>query len=130
MEQPVKVKDQYLRAHAPWPIPKCASFTMAKKAGGYWQAKYRWQAAGWSYEARWHERTPAARLVTWPSWRLDRVKAGKGFGPDAHARCEQSLVGGEWESTRRLRYCARRFEDGQASDQDVQWLLNAHYRSV
>lgn len=125
-----KVKvDQRLRAVAPFVIPKEATFSATQKAGGYRQFKYCWQDKGWSYEARYHEAIPGATLVKWPSWRLDRTKAGKGYGPTAHARIEQSLVAGHWLPTSQLRYYARLVQNGQATREQAAFLLAAHYRS-
>lgn len=130
MQKDRQTIDHYLRASAPWPIPATARFSLTQKAAGYWQAKYNWQKDDWHYEARWHEPTPNAQLVKWPSWRLDRVKPGQGFGSDAHARMEQSLVDQKWLPTKRLRYSARRLQAGCAGPQDRQLMLAAHYRSI
>lgn len=120
---------QRLRAVTPFTIPLDARFAVTEKAGGYQQAKFCWYDQGWSYEARWHEAVPGAKLVTWPTWRLDRVQAGKGYGTNAHARVEQSLVAGHWLPTKQLRYCARLLQDHQASREQAALLLAAHYVS-
>lgn len=121
--------DQRLRAVAPFMIPKAATFAATQKSSGYRQFKYCWQERGWSYEARYHEAIPSATLVKWPSWRLDRVKAGKGYGPTAHSRIEQSLVAGNWVTSSQLRYCARLVQNGQATREQAAFLLAAHYCS-
>lgn len=118
-----------LRAMAPFNIPRQATFATQQKAGGYWQAKYRWQDSGWTYEARFHQAVPGATLVTWPSWRLDRIKAGKGYGPTAHARVEESLVAGHWLASSQLRYCACLVQNNQANSEQAALLLAAHYCS-
>lgn len=121
--------EQRLRAMAPFNILQQAAFTIKQKVKGYRQFKYCWQDHGWTYEARFHEAVPGATLVTWPSWRLDRVKAGKGYGPPAHARVEQSLVAGHWLAANELRYCARLVQNKQANSEQAALLLAAHYYS-
>jgi hypothetical protein len=114
-----------LRQTAPWPIPAGARVSNQVKVG-YSQVQYTWQKQGWRYEARWHERTPHARLITRPSWRLDRVRPGKGYGPDAAPRLVQTLVGKQWLPIRQLRYCARRYNDGIATPAEIHLLQIAH----
>ena len=88
---------------APWPIPRHAAVQRQTK-NGYVQVKYTWVAAGWHYEARWHSRVPIAQIITYPSWQLNRVHPGKGYGKDAAPRIAQTLVGDQWIATSRIRY--------------------------
>lgn len=91
------------RSQAPWPIPRTATTTKEIK-NGYRQVKYTWNRGPWRYEARWHSQVPTAQFITYPSWRLDRVKPGRGYGPAATARIAQTWVAEKWLSTRRVRY--------------------------
>ncbi|MGM9892556.1 hypothetical protein [Limosilactobacillus sp.] len=113
------------RQGAPWPIPPTATGKVQMK-NGYHQVKYTWPAAGWRYEARWHERTPWARLITYPSWRLDRTRPGKGYGPDAAPRLTETWVGDHWLPVSRLRYAAARYNHGCATSTDIELLKAAH----
>lgn len=92
-----------LRMQAPWSIPQIAK-AISEEKNGYRQVKYTWVQGGWRYEARWHSRLPTARFITYPSWRLDRVRPGKGYGPAAAPRINQTWVAGKWLSTSRVRY--------------------------
>lgn len=91
------------RRLAPWPIPANA-ITQEITKNGYHQLKYTWTKKPWHYEARWHSRVPSAKFITYPSWRLDRVKPGQGFGPNAAPRITQTWVAGKWLPTRQVRY--------------------------
>lgn len=90
-----------MKAICPWCIPTDAKIKHEYKHG-YHQTKYLWTKNGWRYEARYHEPTPNAKLVKYPSWRLDRVKPGKGFGPDHASRLHQILVGKTWLNARKF----------------------------
>lgn len=114
-----------IRQMAPWPIPPDAQEQWQTKHG-YCQIKYSWRQAGWRYEARWHERIPKAQLITRPSWRLDRVRPGKGYGPHAQPRLAETRVGDRWLPLRRIRYAAARYNHGQATTADIQMLWAAH----
>lgn len=116
-----------LRTQAPWPIPAKAQSQVQDK-GRYFQVKYCWQAGDWHYIARWHQQTPAARLICYPSWRLDRVRPGMGYGPHAQPRLEETWVGNRWLPTRRIRYYAQRLNADQATPEEVQLLRAAHPR--
>lgn len=91
------------RQLAPWPIPASAATHEITK-NGYHQLKYTWINGTWHYEARWHSRLPSAKFITYPSWRLDRVKPGQGYGPNAASRITQTWVAGKWLPTRKVRY--------------------------
>ncbi|WP_283621981.1 prolyl-tRNA synthetase associated domain-containing protein [Limosilactobacillus avium] len=91
------------RKLAPWPIP-CHATAQRQAKNGYVQVKYTWVVAGWHYEARWHSRVPTAQIITYPSWQLDRIHPGKGYGKDAAPRRAQTLVGDHWLATSRVRY--------------------------
>lgn len=114
-----------LRQTAPWSIPLNAQQQLQIKHG-YHQVKYTWQQLGWRYEARWHERIPTAKLITRPSWRLDRVRPGMGYGPHAKPRLAETRVGDRWLSLRRIRYAATRYYHGQATKEDIRLLKAAH----
>lgn len=96
-------ESEELRAQAPWVIPPAAK-VISKTKNGYRQVKFTWEKGGWHYEARWHSRLPAARFITYPSWRLDRVRPGKGYGPAAAPRINQTWVAGKWLPASRVRY--------------------------
>lgn len=115
----------FIRQTAPWPIPPDARQQLQIKHG-YRQVKYTWQQAGWHYEARWHERTPAAKLITWPSWRLDRVRPGMGYGPHAQPRLAETRVGVRWLPLRRVRFAAACYNHGHATISDIRLLRAAH----
>lgn len=91
---------------APWSIPAGAAVQRQNKAG-YLQVTYTWTAGSWRYEARWHERVPSARLITYPSWRLDRTRPGNGYGPHAAPRLAQTWTGHQWLPQRQVRYLIR-----------------------
>ncbi|MGN1283386.1 MAG: hypothetical protein ACI4UB_06185 [Limosilactobacillus sp.] len=114
-----------LQNTAPWPIPDNAVCQSQVKAG-YRQVKYTWRDAEWRYEARWHERTPTAQLITYPSWRLDRVRPGKGYGPLAAPRLEETRAGDHWLSVSRVRYAAARYHHGDALPADIAILRATH----
>lgn len=110
---------------APWLIPPDAQQQLQIKHG-YHQVKYTWRQDGWCYEARWHERIPTAKLITWPSWRLDRIRPGIGYGPHAQPRLAETRVGNCWLPLRRVRYAAARYNHGQATVEDIRLLKAAH----
>ncbi|WP_267201574.1 hypothetical protein [Limosilactobacillus kribbianus] len=114
-----------LRQTAPWPIPIEAQASSQVKVG-YHQVKYDWQTENWHYEARWHEQVPGAKLITRPSWHLERVRPGKGYGSTAAPRITQTLVGKSWLPTRQVRYWARRYNDGVATEREIYLLRLAH----
>ena len=113
------------RQTTPWPIPPDAQQQFQIKHGDH-QVKYTWRQAGWRYEARWHERIPKAKLITWPSWRLDRIRPGIGYGPHAQPRLAETRVGDCWLPLRRVRYAAVRYNHGQATAKDIHLLKAAH----
>lgn len=117
-----------LQKDAPWPIPMTAQQTIDERQG-YQQVSFHWQANGWLYTARWHQPLPTATLITYPSWQLSRIYPGKGFGPDAHHRQEESRVGDQWLPTSQVRYCARCLQDRTATSEQVNILKQAHIPS-
>lgn len=116
-----------IRKKAPWIIPEDAQITYEKKQG-YQQIKFIWQAQQWRYEARFHNKTPLARLIKYPSWRLDRTRPGKGFGPDHAPRIEETLVGTNWLKSSYVRFCARQVSHNVATDKQIQIIKLAHFR--
>lgn len=116
-----------IRAKAPWPIPLSAR--EQKQDKGYRQYKFSWQKNGWRYEARYHSVTPLAEIISYPSWRLDRVCPGQGFGPDHRRRLSQSRVGQHWLATSYLRFCARQVIKHQASQKQIEIVKKAHFKS-
>lgn len=115
------------RQLAPWPIPAAAQVQFQNKQG-YRQVKYTWQDRGWHYLVRWHEPVPAARLITYPSWQFERIRPGKGFGPAAAPRLDQTLVGRQWLPTRKVRYCAWCLNHSCATPGQVEILKAAHVK--
>ena len=113
---------------APWAIPSNAQFSEDHRVG-YRQISFHWEDAGWQYNARWHQQLPTATLITYPSWQLSRVLPGKGFGPAAHQRREEVLVGDQWLPMRQIRYCALRLAKGVATSQELMVLKRAHVRA-
>lgn len=125
-----KVKEiAKLRSYAPWPIPKTAKAEIEEKAEGYLQVKFSWTKDSWRYEARYHEKTPQAKLITYPSWRLDRIRPGKGYGPDHAPRISQTRVSQKWLSTSYVRYCARQLNHGLASQSQIKIIKLAHVKA-
>lgn len=118
-----------LRSHSPWPIPEGSKTQIEQKPEGYWQVKFSWVKNSWRYEARYHEKTPKAKLITYPSWRLDRIRPGKGYGPDHAPRISQTRVGDQWLSTSYVRYCARQLNHGLASNRQTEIIKLAHVRA-
>lgn len=115
-----------VRASAPWPIPE-GTRRLNEEKDHYRQIKYVWQEDGWRYEARWHSSIPGARIVTYPSWRLDRVKPGKGFGEDHAEKICQTRVGDRWLPTSEVRYAAKHVNSGIASIDEVNLIRQAHW---
>lgn len=112
---------------APWKIPASANVSVQEK-NGYSQVKFKWEEKGWHYTARWHERVPGATLVKWPSWQLERVYPGKGFGKDAHQRLEEVRAGDSWQPVSSLSKAAWRLSHGQGSSGDQKLILATHFR--
>lgn len=123
-----KMKREEIRLMAPWPIPRNAHCILEKKQE-YWQYKFTWRRAGWRYEARLHSKTPGARLITYPSWRLDRIRPGKGFGPDHAPRLSEIKVGQRWLDADYVRYCARQVSRQLASKKQIEVIEQAHVRA-
>ncbi|MGM9883048.1 MAG: hypothetical protein ACI31K_02605 [Limosilactobacillus reuteri] len=119
----------HLRNNAPWPIPQNADHQVQLK-NGYHQVKYTWEKDDWRYEARWHERTPNAQLITYPSWRLDCVRPGKGYGPTATPRLAETWAGDHWVSVSRVRYAAARYHHGCATPADINLLKATHPAAI
>lgn len=117
-----------IRRQAPWPIPPQAKSAFESKQG-YQQIKFSWQAQDWRYEARYHQPIPSAKLIRYPSWRLDRVQPGKGFGPDHRLRREEILAGQKWVPARAIHYAAACLDRGTASAKQVKLLQISHFRS-
>lgn len=117
-----------IRQTAPWPVPSNAQITLEQKQG-YQQLKYVWHKDSWRYEARFHNKTPNAQLITYPSWRLDRIHSGKGFGPNHAPRIEESLVGTKWVKTRLIRYCAYQINHGKANKKQIEIMKKAHFKA-
>lgn len=116
-----------VRASAPWPIPE-GTKRINEEKDHYRQIKYVWHDGDWRYEARWHTPVPGARIVDYPSWRLDRLKAGKGFGADHAPRVSETRVGDHWVPTRKVRYAAKHVQNGIASIEEVNMIRQAHWR--
>lgn len=95
----------------------------------YRQYKFTWQNKGWRYEARYHHVTPLAEIISYPSWRLDRIRPGKGFGPDHRPRLAQSKIGNRWLPSSYLRFCAREVIKHHASREQVKIIKEAHFKS-
>lgn len=106
---------------APWKIPASANVSVQEK-NGYSQVKFKWEEKGW------HERVPGATLVKWPSWQLERVYPGKGFGKDAHQRLEEVRAGDSWQPVSSLSKAAWRLSHGQGSSGDQKLILATHFR--
>lgn len=115
-----------MKASAPWPIP-AESKRINEEKDHYRQIKYVWHRDGWRYEARWHTSVPVATIVTYPSWRLDRVKPGKGYGEDHAPRVSETLVGDHWLPTKEVRYAASQVNSGIASIEAVNIIRQAHW---
>lgn len=114
------------RYDAPWPIPATAQRVIDHRQG-YQQVRYCWHRDGWYYQARWHFKLPKATLINQPSWQLSRTRPGQGFGSDAHPKSEETLVGDHWLPTSQVRYAARCYNKGQASNQQTKLLQQAHF---
>lgn len=122
----IMINPRQLMSSAPWSIPDDCQINKEQK-DGYLQIKFIWQKDGWNYEARWHEKTPLAKIITWPSWRLDRIKPGKGYGPNHAHRISQTKVGKKWLPTSKIRYAAFLVNHGQASEEQIRILKKAHF---
>lgn len=119
---------QKLINSAPWPIPPEAKIRQESKKG-YWQMKFTWRQHGWRYEARFHNKTPQAKIITYPSWRLDRIHPGKGYGPNHAVKIEEARVGKKWLKISFVRYCAWRVNRGLASQKEIAVIKQAHVRA-
>lgn len=117
-----------IKSQAPWPIPVQAQEKIEHKQG-YRQIKFVWQAHGWRYEARFHQPIPGAQLIRYPSWRLDRVQPGKGFGPDHRLRQVEILAGKKWVPAKLVHYAAACLDQGQVSAEQIQLLQAAHFQA-
>lgn len=117
-----------LRSRSPWPIPDQTKTKVERKPEGYLQVKFSWFKGVWRYEARYHEKTPKAKLITYPSWRLDRIRPGKGYGLDHRPRINQTRVGQKWLSTSYVRYCAYQLNHGLASKRQIEVIKLAHVK--
>ena len=124
----MKNEDDLLRSKAPWRIPASAQCEHQLKNGDH-QIKFTWKVAGWNYEARWHEQTPNASVIDYPSWRLDRIKPGKGFGPDAAPRINETRVGEHWVPTSEVRYRAWQINHGITDPQAISLIKQVHRRA-
>ena len=112
---------------APVKIPEAATVRASHKQAGYEQLVYSWQGQGWRYQARWHSRLPNAKLVTKPSWRIDRVKAGHGFGPGARPRLSQSWSTRRgWVPSSALHRSAWRLGHGRQKPSDARLIKETH----
>lgn len=116
-----------LNHSAPWPIPLTAKIYHDCRSG-YHQVRYCWEKNGWQYEARWHEPLPTATLITYPSWQLMRHHSGKGFGPDAHHKQDQVLAKDHWVPVSQVRFAALQYNQGQATDAQLQLMIDTHVK--
>lgn len=123
-----KFEIKKLMSSAPWPIPSYAKVKCQKKQG-YSQIKFMWRRNGWRYEARFHDKTLEAKIITYPSWRLDRIHPGKGYGPNHAPRIEQAKVGTKWLKLNYVRYCARQVSRGLADQEQINIIKQAHVRA-
>lgn len=125
-------RDRLLRIAktSPVKIPRNASIKQINKASGYQQVTYHWQINGWQYTARWHSQLPTAKLVTKPSWRIDRIKRGQGFGASAHHRVVQSWSNRTgWIANNKLRQSAWRVNHQRGHRYDVDLIKDTHFES-
>lgn len=117
-----------LLSSSPWAIPRDAKVLQEQKQG-YLQIKFTWQKAGWRYTARFHEKVPKAKLITYPSWQLSRIHPGKGFGPDHAPRVEEMRVNGYWLKAYKVRYCAYLYNHHKANEKQIMILRQAHIKA-
>lgn len=118
-----------MKENCPWCVPYDVKIKHEYKHG-YHQVKYLWTQNGWRYEVRYHEPTPNARLIKYPSWRLDRVKPGKGFGPDHSFRLHQILVGTLWLDARQVYYAASQVSHNKATQEQIKIIKDAHFKNI
>lgn len=124
--------DQFSRIAktSPVKIPKSAAVRRTSKAAGYQQISYSWQVNGWRYEARWHSKLPTAKIVTKPSWRVDRVKRGHGFGAEVHHRVVQTWSShAGWIASKQLHQSAWRINHHTGHQSDKELIKNTHFHS-
>lgn len=68
-------------------------------------------------------------MIDYPSWRLDRIKLGKGFGPDAAPRINETRVGERWVPTSEVRYRAWQINHGITDPQAISLIKQVHRRA-
>lgn len=124
--------DRYWRLAktSPVKIPQNAQIKAAHKTNGYEQLTFSWQSQGWRYFARWHSRLPGAKIVTKPSWRVDRIKSGHGFGKDVRRRIEEtwSFKTG-WILSSTLHKSAWRAAHHPHSAHDIAVVKHTHFQT-
>ncbi|WP_367342102.1 hypothetical protein [Limosilactobacillus sp.] len=120
-------EDQQLIQTAPLTIP-VASRVHHEEKDGYQQVEFQWNNGNWQYTARWHSALPGAKIITYPSWQVERVHPGLGYGPDHHPRLQQSLSSqGQWIDTEKVHQAAWRLGHGKGQRADEKLILATHF---
>lgn len=126
----IPVKDQRLAQTAPVNIPQQSTVRHESKEG-YQQIIYAWNGpTGWQYTARWHSVLPGAQIITFPSWQVERVRPGLGYGSDHHPRRQQILShGGRWIDIDVVHRAAWRLGHGKSKPDDCRVIMGTHFKA-
>lgn len=121
------VSDKHLAQKCPIMIPNRAHVQHDQKSG-YQQIEYNWNDDGWNYTARWHSVLPGAKIITYPSWQVERVRPGLGYGKDHHPRLQQTLSSdGQWIDTDAVHQAAWRLGHNKDKSGDKKLILATHF---
>lgn len=125
----IKPADQRLAQTAPICIPGQAQVRHESKEG-YQQIIYAWTSpAGWQYTARWHSVLPDAQIITFPSWQIERVRPGLGYGSDHHPRRQQVLTrDGRWIDIDIVHRAAWRLGHDKSKSGDRRVIIETHFK--
>lgn len=118
---------QELASHAPISVPADASVTHAHKQG-YQQVKFQWRSGNYTYVARWHSPLPGATIITQPSWEVERIRLGLGYGPHHAPRlCQLLTRNGDWVDDDLVHQAAWRLGHGRPHPGDVDLVAMVHF---
>lgn len=114
-----------LADQAPIKIPSNATVKFQVK-NGYDQITFKWSEKGYTYEVRWHTKTPRAPDGQGNTWVVTRIRPGT---PTGQMRTQHILVGNQWIPRYQWQNAIDAYRDGTATAEQLELLRNGHWEA-
>jgi hypothetical protein len=109
---------------SPIKIPENATIKSSTKTAGYDQISYKWVEGGYTYEARWHTKTPGAPTGQINTWVVSRVTQGT---PTGQRRVLHIMVGNTWVTRHEWQAAITAYQNGTMTAAQEAMLKAGHW---